>query len=129
MPRTRSSRRIENADTAITVVRDLSKYVEKVATVGPSRPNDQQQKAAFDGALKSYERLLVNYPEDVDVRANLGGFTLRANLSRLLVETADAEEFYRKASKHFDELATSNPNNTSYRQDSRGPLETLDCCS
>jgi serine/threonine protein kinase len=108
----------ENADTAIKVVRDLSRYVSLVELSGGQAVSDQQRRTALDTALVSYERLLALHPDDADVRANVARtHRYRANLSRLLNETGEAEKSYREASRNYSELAAAHPEESSHRKD------------
>ena len=108
-----------NAATAIEVVRDLSQYVHKTEFSGGQAANDQERKVALNATLASYERLLALHPDDADVRSNVARmYRYRANLSRLLNETADAEKSYREANRHYGELTAAHPENSSHRQDS-----------
>jgi eukaryotic-like serine/threonine-protein kinase len=114
----------ENADTAITVVRDLSQYVFAAEfSGGQAVRNDQQRKVAIDVALASYERLLALHPDDANVRRNVARLNrLRANLSRFLNETTDAEKFYREAKRHYGELASAHPEASEYREEAAQTL-------
>ena len=108
----------ENADTAITVVRDLSRYVSLVEFSGGQAVSDQQRRTTLDTALVSYERLLALHPDDADVRGNVARtHRYRANLCRLMNETGEAERSYREASRHYGELAAAHPEVSSHRQD------------
>jgi serine/threonine protein kinase len=109
---------VGNADTAIQVVRDLSRYVSLIELSGSQAITDQQRKTTLDAALTSYERLLELHPNDADVRANVARtHRYRANLCRLMNETGDAEDSYREASRHYSELATAHPETPSHRKD------------
>jgi tetratricopeptide (TPR) repeat protein len=108
----------ENADTAIKVVRDLSRYVSLVEFSGGQAVNDQQRKTSLDAALASYERLLALHRDDADVQSMVARtHRYRANLSRLLNETGEAEKSYREASRHYSELAAAHPEESNYRKD------------
>jgi serine/threonine protein kinase/tetratricopeptide (TPR) repeat protein len=109
----------ENADTAITVVRDLSSYIRLVELSGSRQSvTDQQRKTALDIALASYERLLALHPDDANVRSTVAlTHRFRANLSRVLGEMGEAEKSYREASRHYGELASTYPGESSYRFD------------
>ncbi len=108
----------ENADTAIKVVRDLSRYVSLVELSGGQTVSDQQRRTALDTALVSYERLLALHPDDADVRANVARtHRYRANLCRLMNETGEAEKSYREASRHYGQLAAAHPEESSHRKD------------
>jgi len=112
------ARATENADTAIKVVRDLSRYVSLVELSGGQGVSDQQRRTTLDTALVSYERLLALHPDDADVRANVARtHRYRANLSRFMNETAEAEKSYREASRHYRELAAAHPEESSHRKD------------
>ncbi len=112
------ARAAENADTAIKVVRDLSRYVSLVELSGGQGVSDQQRRTALDTALVSYERLLALHPDDADVRANVARtHRYRANLNRLMNETGEAERSYREASRHYGELAAAHPEEPSHRKD------------
>ncbi len=106
-----------NADAAIKVVQDLSGYVA-AAEISATQVvrTEPQRKAALDATLASYKRLLELHPDDVNVRLNFARmYRYRANLSRLLNETADAEASYRQASHYFNELAAAEPGRRDYR--------------
>ncbi len=112
------ARATENADTAIKVVRDLSRYVSLVELSGGQGVSDQQRRTTLDTALVSYERLLALHPDDADVRANVARtHRYRANLCRLMNETVEAEKSYREASRHYSELAAAHPEESSHRKD------------
>lgn len=112
------ARATENARTAIEVVRDLSQFVHRTELSGGETLDDRERKVALDASLASYERLLVLHPDDVDVRSNVARMhRYRANLSRLLNETADAEKSYREASRHYGELAAAHPEDMVHRKD------------
>ena len=107
----------ENADTAIKVVHDLSRYVEQVEFSGSQAISDQQRKTTLDAALASYERLLALNPDDAVLRSNVARtHRYRANLCRLLNDTGEAEKSYREASRHYSELAAAHPEVSSHRQ-------------
>jgi serine/threonine protein kinase len=108
----------ENADAAVEVVRNLSKYAESYET-GASNVavSDSQRRDRLDSALASYERLLDLHPDDADVRMNVARMQrYRANLSRFLNETADAERSYREASRHYKVLIAADPGNSAHRE-------------
>jgi tetratricopeptide (TPR) repeat protein/tRNA A-37 threonylcarbamoyl transferase component Bud32 len=108
----------KNADAAIKVVHDLSRYVDaaEVSSTQVVR-SERQRKVVLDATLASYERLLELHPDDTYVRTNVARMCrYRANLSRLLNETADAEASYRQASRHFAELAAADPRDAAYRE-------------
>lgn len=106
-----------NADTAMQVVRDLTAHVHTAEFSGiQSVRNDQQRKITLDASLASYERLLALHPDDAAVKANVARlYRYRANLRRLLNETADAETSYRIAIRHYGELAAVRPSEPTYR--------------
>jgi serine/threonine-protein kinase len=106
----------ENADTAITVVRNLSSYLSAVEASGGQPASDQVRRARLDAAVVSYERLLALHPDDADVRSNVAlTHRYRANLCRLLNETGEAEKSYREARRHYGELAAAHPGDPGYR--------------
>jgi eukaryotic-like serine/threonine-protein kinase len=108
----------ENAETAIEVVRDLSQYAQMSEPSGGRSASDQERKDALATCLASYERLLALYPDDAGVRENVARMhRYRANLSRLLNETAEAEKSYREASRHYGELAATHPEVSRHRED------------
>jgi serine/threonine protein kinase len=109
----------ENADTAITVVDDLSQYVyEAEFSAGRADRNDPRRKRVLDEALASYERLLALHPDDAHVQQNVARMNrLRANLSRFLNETSDAEKFYREARRHYCELTAAHPGESLFREE------------
>jgi tetratricopeptide (TPR) repeat protein len=109
----------ENADTAITVVDDLSQYVyEAEFSAGRADRNDPRRKRVLDEALASYERLLALHPDDAHVRQNVARMNrLRANLSRFLNETSDAEKFYGQARRHYAELAAAHQGESLFREE------------
>jgi tetratricopeptide (TPR) repeat protein len=108
-----------NADAAITVVADLSQYVyEAEFSSGRTERNDPQRKTVLDATLASYQRLLALRPDDANIRLNLARLNrLRANLSRFLNETSDAEKFYREAERQYGELAAASPGGSAYREE------------
>jgi serine/threonine protein kinase/tetratricopeptide (TPR) repeat protein len=106
----------ENADTAITVVRNLSSYLSAVEASGGQPASDQVRRARLDAAVVSYERLLALHPDDADVRSNVAlTHRYRANLCRLLNETGEAEKSYHEARRHYGELAAAHPGDSGYR--------------
>jgi tetratricopeptide (TPR) repeat protein len=106
----------ENADTAITVVHDLSRYLSMIEASGGQPASDQQRKASLDAALVSYERLLALHPNDAVVEANVAvTHRYRANLCRLLNQTSEAEKSYREAKRHYTELVAAHPEDSGYR--------------
>jgi serine/threonine protein kinase/tetratricopeptide (TPR) repeat protein len=108
-----------NADAAITVVDDLSRYVyEAEFSTGRADRNDPQRKRVLNATLASYQRLLALHPDDANIRQNVARMNrLRANLSRFLNETSDAEEFYREAIRQYDELTSAHPDDSEYREE------------
>jgi tRNA A-37 threonylcarbamoyl transferase component Bud32 len=108
----------ENADTAIQVVHDLSRYVSMIELSGGQAITDQERKKTLDAALVGYERLLALHPDDADVRASVARtHRYRANLCRLMNLTGDAEKSYREAGRHYGELAAAHPEVASHRKD------------
>jgi tetratricopeptide (TPR) repeat protein len=108
----------ENADTALTVVRDLSSYLGTVETSGGQPASDQVRKAKLDVALASFEHLLTLHPDDLNVRSTVARtHRFRANLSRALGELGEAERSYREASLHYNRLADAEPTESNHRID------------
>jgi serine/threonine protein kinase/tetratricopeptide (TPR) repeat protein len=111
----------ENADAAITVVHDLSRYVREVELVqlaGDHQMTHQQRKLMYDKALPGYERLLALHPDDEELRSTAALLhRIRANLCRNLGESSEAEKSYRVASRHYGELASTKPKESTHQFD------------
>jgi serine/threonine protein kinase/tetratricopeptide (TPR) repeat protein len=111
----------ENADAAIKVVHDLSRYVREVELVqlaGNRKMTHQQRKLVFDQALPGYERLLALHPDDEQLRSTAALLhRIRANLCRALGELSEAEQSYRVASRHYGELASTKPKESTHQFD------------
>jgi serine/threonine protein kinase len=108
----------ENADSAITVVRDLSRYIQQVELSGGQTVSDQQRKTALDAALASYERLLALNPDDAILQEHVARtHRYRANLCRTLNESIEAEKSYGEARRLYGDLTKSDPDKTRYRED------------
>jgi hypothetical protein len=108
----------QNAETSVKVVRDLSAYVNHVETGGSQRTtaSDKQRKEAIDATLAGYEELLVIYPDEPAVRANVARmYRLRSNLARFLKETAVAESSNREARRHYGMLMAAEPGESKWR--------------
>ncbi len=108
----------ENADSAITVVRDLSRYIQQVELSGGKSISDGQRKASLDTALTSYERLLALNPDDATLQEHVARtHRYRANLCRLLRDTTEAEKSYAKARHLYGELAKADSEVPRFRED------------
>ena len=108
----------ENADSAIAVVHDLSHYIRQVEFSGGQTVSDKQRKAALDSALASYERLLALNPDDPILLEHVAlTHRYRANLCRLLKDSAEAEKSYAKARQLYGELAKTHPEESRFRGD------------
>jgi serine/threonine-protein kinase len=96
----------ENAETAKTVVHDLSRYIQQVELAGDRQSvTDQQRKRTLDQALPGYERLLALHPDDVQLRSTTALMhRFRANLCRVLGELLEAERSYLEALRRYGEL-------------------------
>lgn len=107
----------DNAEAAITVVKDLSTYVESVEILGNEmKVSDGERKKAMDATLASYQKLFALNPSD-DLRLSMARmYRLRANLSRTLNETTDAANYYEKALVQCRALADAHPDSTFYGQ-------------
>jgi tetratricopeptide (TPR) repeat protein len=99
----------ENADTAITVVRDLSTYIRLVELSGSRQAvTDRQRRLALDRALPGYERLLALHPGDEQLMATIAvTHRFRANLCRVLGEAGESEESFRAARRLYGELVSA----------------------
>src|SRR5262249_49757978 len=124
----------QNADAAIELVRDLSSYVESYEMgSGNSAATDEERKAHLDAALASYARLLELHPDDKFVRWNVARMhRFRANLSRFLDQTEEADQSYQMSLKLFRGLSADFPEELKYRElsalvkrDYAGQLEKL----
>jgi serine/threonine protein kinase/tetratricopeptide (TPR) repeat protein len=108
----------ENEKNALTVADDLSEYVRKTETTVSGPVKDADRKKIINQVLANYERLLAMNPDNANVRSNVARmYRYRANLSRLLYDTTDAEKSYREASGHYKALANSDPTNIYYREE------------
>ena len=107
----------ENADAAVTVVKDLSTYVESIEILrNDAKVSDSERKKAMDATLASYQRLYALKPSE-ELRLSMARmYRLRANLSRKLNETTDAANYYQKALMHCKALADAHPDSTYYGQ-------------
>jgi tetratricopeptide (TPR) repeat protein len=106
----------ENAETALTVVRDLSSYVNFIES--SEGMTDQKRKTMLDAALTSYERLLALHPGDPELKSNVARtHRYRANLSRLVNDLDEAERSYREANRLYKALADDHPDEPRYRID------------
>jgi serine/threonine protein kinase/tetratricopeptide (TPR) repeat protein len=124
----------QNAAAAIEVVRDLSSYVEFYEMgSGSSAATDEERKQRLDAALASYTRLLGLHPDDKFVRWHVARMhRLRANLSRFLDQTEEADQSYQMSLKLFRGLSADFPGELKYRElyalvqrDYAGQLEKL----
>ena len=108
----------ESDVAAQNVVRDLSQYIKLVELSGSQAVTPQQRKAALDIALASYDRLLARHPDDAALRSSVAlTHRNRANLSRVMNETGEAEKSYREALRHYGDLAAAHPEEPNYRSD------------
>ncbi len=108
----------ENADTAIAVVHDLSEYIKQVEQSGGKTLTDKERKQTLDTALASYEKLLALNPDDSSLQEHMARtHRYRANMCRLLRDTAEAEKSYGKARHFYGELAKNHPHETRFRGD------------
>jgi serine/threonine protein kinase len=112
------TRATENADAAIKVVRNLSTYVESYEMgSGNTAASETQRKDRLDSALASYERLLELHPEDATVRWHVARMhRIRANLSRFLDQTDEAEKSYHESIRLFSQLVSEYPADTRFRE-------------
>jgi serine/threonine-protein kinase len=108
----------ENAEAAITVVRNQSDYVYFLGITGSPSENDRKRKESLQALLPNYERLLALHPEDVRIRSSVARlYRTKANHSRLLNDMPDAERSYRAASDYYGELMQRQPNASEYREE------------
>jgi serine/threonine-protein kinase len=108
---------VENADTAIEVVRDMSTYAESYEMgLGIVGPTQQQREARLEKALGSYERLLALHPDEPFVRWNVARMhRFRANLGRFLNSTDEAERSYQESVRLLNQLAADFPEKPEYQ--------------
>jgi serine/threonine protein kinase/tetratricopeptide (TPR) repeat protein len=108
----------QNADAAFEAVRDLSSYVESYEMgSGSSAATEQERKQRLDAALASYSRLLELHPDDRSVRWHIARMhRFRANLSRHLDQTEEADKSYQISLNLFRGLNADFPEEVKYRE-------------
>jgi tetratricopeptide (TPR) repeat protein len=84
---------------------------------GRSAATEEERKEHLDAALGSYARLLELNPDDKFVRWHFARMhRFRANLSRFLDQTDEAEKSYQMSLKLFRELSADFPDELKYRE-------------